>query len=265
MPTGDILRAILAMSPYDYPVLKSIFYKNRFSVPGKLYKHDLGNIFLVLAEKYSGNYLQALQFLEEAVEAVGHVYPATLDKVDLVAELENGQIIFGENKIDEPEYDRKLRIRKVWLEPEAKIFKESKKAIENADYIFFGPGSLYTSIIATVLPSGFQSAFKKSQAKLVYVMGNAYEKAGETGPEMMSEFVRELQNYLPRKIDTVIYSNHKLTKLEKSNYKKRGWQLFGVDPESLPDYKIIAGDYERWGGGLCPDRLSEVLKNKILK
>jgi len=45
LPAGDILRAILAMSKYDYTLLKQIFYRNRFSGAGKLDKHDLGNIF----------------------------------------------------------------------------------------------------------------------------------------------------------------------------------------------------------------------------
>lgn len=264
LPPGDILRAILALSPYDYPTLKNIFHKNRF-VNNKLNKHNLGNMFLVLVEKYSGSYLQALQALESAVEARGHVFPATLDKTDLVVELSNGKKIFGETKIDLPTYDRKLKIKKAWLEPHGKIFLDSKKAIEQADYIFMGPGSLYTSVIATILPEGFESAFKKSKAKLVYIMGNAYEAKGETGPTQMSDFVWELQNYLPRKFDTVVYNNHKFNKLEKVNYKKRKWQTFEVDIGNRKDYKIIAGDYERWGGGLCPDKLGEILKSKILK
>ncbi len=263
LPPGDILRAALAMSPLHYPTLKKIFHTNRFAGSGKLNGHNLGNIFLVFAQKYTGDYLQALRALEEAVEAVGHVYPATMEMTDLAVELSNGKKIIGETKIDIPNYDRKLRIKKAWLTPSGKICSESKKAIENADYILMGPGSLYTSIIATILPVGFSEAINKSKAKLVYVMGNAFEKEGETGPEKMSDFVHQLQNYLPRKIDAVIYNNHKLTADTRKNYQKRKWQTFRVDLENLQDYKIIAGDYERNGGGLCPDKLGVVLKRQI--
>jgi len=263
LPPGDILRAILALSPYDYPTLKKIFHRNRFTATGKLQKHNLGNMFLVWAEQYSGDYLKALRSLEDAVEAVGHVYPATTDQTNLVAELSNGKKIFGETKIDLPNYDRKLKIKKVWLEPGGKIFKLSKQTIEKADYILMGPGSLYTSVVAALLPEGIKEALTKSKAKLIYVMGNAFEKEGETGPTKMSEFVHELQSYLPRKIDAIIYNNHVLTSESKKNYQKRNWQLFAVDLENLKDYKVIAGDYERTGGGLCPDRLGKVLSKII--
>lgn len=265
LPVGDILRAVLALSFYDYPILKQMFYRNRFENVGKLNKHNLGNLFLVLGEKYGGSLISSIRALEQTVEAQGQVYPVTLEKSDIVGELSNGQIVREEGNLDRPQYDRSLRIIKLLIDPEVKIFEGAKKVIEKADFILLGPGSLYTSVVATLLPSGVSEAIKKSKAKLVYVMGNAYESVGETGPTKMSEFVKELQNYLPRKIDMVIYNNHKFNLVEKKNYQKRNWQAFVVDLENLKDYKVIAGDYERKGGGLCPDKLGEVLKKKILK
>lgn len=265
LPPGDILRAILAMSPYDYLTLKKIFHTNRFEIGGNLNKHNLGNIFLVLVEKYAGDYLTALCCLEQAVEAVGRVYPVTTDQTQLNVELTNGVVIETEEKIDRPEYDKKLKITKAWLNPVGKIYLEAKKVIEQADYVLMGPGSLYTSVVAALLPSGVGEVIKKSKAKLVYVMGNAFEIEGETGPEKMSDFVKELEIYLPRKIDLVIYNNHRLTEESKKNYQKRKWQLFKVDLENLEGYKIITGDYERKGGGLCSDKLGEILKTKVLK
>lgn len=263
LPPGDILRAILAMSPYDYAVLKRIFHINRFN-SGKLAGHNLGNMFLVWAEKFNGNYLHALHALAEAVEAVGTVHPATLDTTDLQVKLENGKILRSEEEIDRPG-SKKARIVKAWLKPPGTIFTGAKKAIENADYVLMGPGSLYTSIVAALLPSGVSEAIKKSEAKLIYVMGNAFEKQGETGPIRMSEFVKELQSYLPRKIDLVVYNNHQLTAAEKKNYCQRHWQTFAVDKANLRGYNIIAGDYEREGGGLCPEKLGKVLRSKVLK
>lgn len=265
LPPGDILRAILALSPYDYSVLKKIFHSNRFEVKGKLNKHNLGNLFLILGQKYSGDYLKTLKSLEEVVEAQGRVYPVTLDQTDMQVELDNGKILFNEEQIDRPNHNRMYRIKKAWLKPEGKIFAGAKKAILEADYILLGPGSLYTSVIATLLPGGVFETIKKSKAKLVYVMGNGYEKEGETGPRKMSEFVNQLQKYLPKKLDAVIYNNHVLDKIQEEKYAKKKWKLFLVDLENLKDYKIITGDYERTKGGLCPEKLGEVLKKKILK
>ncbi len=264
LPPGDVMRAVLAMSPYHYPLLKKIFYKNRFEGVGKLDKHNLGNLFLVLTEQYNGDYVQSIRALEQAIDAVGKVYPVTLNKTDLVAELNNGDIIKGEAELDEPEYDKSLRIKKAWLEPEVEIYEDAAKVIEDADYIFLGPGSLYTSIVATTLAKGFKEAVEKSNAKLIYVAGNARHTNGETGPKKVSEAVKELESYLPKKLDVVIYNDHKLGEEEQEFYNSRGWETIPCDKENC-DCEIVQGDFERDGGGLCDEKLSEILSEIICK
>lgn len=264
-PAGDIMRAVLAMSKYDFQTLKQIFYRNRFNVKGRLDKHNLGNIFLALSAEYGGDFMSAVRALEQSVEAAGSVYPTTLDKNDLVAELANGKMVRTEGKIDRPDYDRRLRIKKAWLEPKAKAYVKAKKAIEKAEAIILGPGSLYTSIIAALLPTGIKEAIKKSKAKIIGVLGNAYETVGETGPAKVSECVKEGEKYLPRKCDAIIYNNHRLNSREKKYYSQRNWALYDFDPENLKGYSIIQGDFERSGGGLCADKLGKILKRIIWK
>lgn len=258
VPPGDIMRAVLAMSPYDFQTLKQIFYRNRIKGLDKLGKHNLGNLFLILSSQYNNSdFMSAVQALEQAIEAVGHVYPATLDRNDLVAELSNGRTIKTEAKIDRPDYDRKLKIKKAWLEPKGRAYPKAKRAIEKADAIILGPGSLYTSVVAALLPVGV--AIKKSKAKIIGVIGNAYETVGETGPTNVSECVKEGEKYLPRKCDVIIYNNHKLNKTEKEYYAKRKWALYDFDAENLKGYNIIQGDFERSGGGLCAEKLGKIL------
>lgn len=267
LPPGDILRAILAMSPHDYKFLKSIFYKPRFENVGKLDKHNLGNLFLVLSEQYSGDYMAPIRALEQSLQAVGKVYPVTLEQTDLVVELDNGDIVRTEGVIDRPDYDRQHKIKKAWLEPEGEIFPDAKKVIEEADYIIIGSGSLYCSIIAALLPKGVKEAIANSSAKLIYTVGNAYEIDGETGPEELSGFVRQLQDYLPRKLDAIIYNNYELNEVERKNYGEKDWATFTADLENLAGYNIIQGDYEKEegkGAGLSPVKLGNLLKDYIL-
>jgi len=264
LPPGDIVRAILSVSKYDYYFLKQIFYKNRFFDSGKLTNHNIGNLFLTFTAQYS-DFMIAVRAFEQALEAVAKVYPTTLEKCNLVAELENGDIIFGEADIDEPKYDKKLKIKKIWLEKENEkespvIYLGAKEALKKADYIFFGPGDLYTSVIATILPQGFSETLKKSKAKLIYVFGNAFHIEGETGPTTFSEAVLTLEKYIGRKLDAVIYNNHVLNNKEIEKYLERGWGLIKYDKENLPEHNIVECDYERVGGGLCPDKLSVSLK-----
>ena len=228
LPPGDIMRAVLALSPYDYEILKTIFYRNRFNGVESLDKHNLGNLFLTFAGKYTGDYMGGVRALEQAVEAIGRAYPTTLDKTNLVVELENGAIVKGEDKIDRPDYDQSVKITKAWLEPAGKIFSGAKKAIEEADCIVFSPGSLYCSVIATLLPDGMKEAIANFSAKLIYIAGGGRETNGETGPKKTSEFVKHLENYLPRPIDIIVRNDHQLTEEEKMFYQKR--KSFSIEP-----------------------------------
>lgn len=263
LPPGDVLRAILSLSIYDYQSLKKIFYKPRFKNVGKLNSHNLGNLFLTLSGQFSGNFIYALDALSQSVEAQGKVYPVTLENTDLVAELDNGKIIRTEEFIDTPRYNRGWKIKQVWLEPNCRAYPKAVQAIEKADAIIIGSGSLYTSLVATLLPIGIKEAIKKSKAKIIYLAGSAYRLNGETGPENLSEMVAQLEKYLPKPVDFVIHNKHKLTPKQKKIYQENKWGVFSFDKENLKNRKIISVDFEKDEGGLDPKKLSPILKKII--
>ncbi|MFH1286350.1 MAG: gluconeogenesis factor YvcK family protein [Candidatus Magasanikbacteria bacterium] len=264
LPAGDILRAVLAMSSYDSEMLKTVFYGTRFSVEGKLEGHNLGNLFLILAEQYSGSFIQSLHALHESLNTVGEVYPASLQKTDLVAELEDGQKLVGEHNIDRPKLGQAIRIKKVRLNPEVQVFQEAKQVLLSADIILLGPGSLYCSVIAGLLPSGVQEAINKNgNAKLVYISGSAYEKQGEVGPRTVSEAIEELEFYLPRRLDIIIHNNHILSKDEQDFYWQKGWGILEFDSSAASDKRIISTDYEKESGGLSYKKLHIILESLI--
>jgi len=260
LPTGDIMRATLALSKYDYPTLKQIFYKNRFTDTDQLDGHNLGNLFLILSEHYTGDFMAALKALGQAVEAVGRVYPATLETTQLTAELIDGQIIKGEANLDRPKYDRNLKIKKVWLEPSGRIYEEARRAIMSADYILLGPGSFYTSVVASLLPDGMSEAIAESKAKIIYIAGDKLENNGETGPEKLSEFISSIQLYLPRPLDMVLSNDAELTEERKKYYESRGWFVYERDYDNILGMRVEKFDFERDDGGLCAIKLGRKLK-----
>ncbi len=273
LPPGDVLRAVLSLSKYDYQSLKKIFYQPRFSSVGKLNSHNVGNLFLTLAAQFSGNFIYALDALSQSVEAQGKVFPVTLENTNLVAELENGKIIRTEEFIDNPKYNRGWKIKRVWLEPSCHAYTKAVQAIVKSDTIIIGSGSLYTSIVATLLPGGIKEAIKKSKAKIIYLAGSAYRLNGETGPEKLSEMIVQLEKYLPRSIDIVIHNNHKLNTKQKRVYQENGWGVFAFDKENFPPKadqpraekspKVISLNFERAEGGLDPKKLSPIFKKYI--
>ena len=261
LPPGDVMRAILALSPFEYDgFLKEIFYKKRFDDLGNLSGHNLGNLFLILAQQYSGSYISAIRALEQAVGARGQVFPATLEQTDLVGELSAGEIIVGEHALDRPDYDRSLRVARVWLQPKSALaYPAAMRVVETADVLLFGPGSLYCSVIASLLPVGIFDAIKRSKARLVYLAGNKYETTGETGPTILSEFVKELERYLPRKLDTIIFNQFQPTEQQKEYHDDQKLEQVVFDKENLAGYTIVAEPFEYETGGVDSEKLGKIL------
>lgn len=272
LPPGDIMRAVIALSPYDYKILKKIFYKNRITSLSTLNSKlktekapNLGNLFMLFVSQFEGDFVRAVRALEEAVEAVGHSHPVTLEQTDLCMALDNGAVIKGEASVDRPTYDRQHKIIRAWLEPEAKIYLEAEKVLATADAIILAPGSLYCSVVATLLPAGVKEAIGRSSARLIYVAGDAYEKIGETGPEKLSEFVSQLERYLPRPLDVVVYNNATLSVRQKQLYRERHWGTFAKDVANIPKSRqLVSADFESAGGGLSSEKLSAILKKILL-
>ncbi|MCB9807057.1 YvcK family protein [Candidatus Peribacteria bacterium] len=80
------------------------------------------------------------------------IIPATYDCNDITIETYDGQILTGESHIIQNQTLSK-NVRKIFLTPEPKASKESLQAIKYADIIILGPGTLYSSIIASLLPT----------------------------------------------------------------------------------------------------------------
>ncbi len=270
LPPGDIMKASVALSKYPLSVLKPVLFKNRISRLPKLNKDlkarrgpNLGNLFFLFISQYEGDFITALRGFEEALDTVGHAYPATIELGHIVVELTNGDIVKAEHRIDEPDYDRSLKIKRAWLEPKLVGYSDACEQIKAADYIIFSPGDLYTSVIASLLPKGIRESIDESNAKLIYAAGNAFHTHGETGPEKLSEFVEALETYLPRKLDHVVFNNAELPKEAQNKYETRGWSPILVDVTPQDDPRIVMGDYEKEGGGLDSQKLGAILHQII--
>lgn len=267
LPPADIMRAVLALSPYDYALLRKIFFSARFDHLQKISQNsheprppNLGNLFLVLLAQYEGDFMAAVKALAKSVSALGAVYPVTLDQTELCAELTNGEVLRTEAEIAYPIHDRSLTIKKVWLEPTGKIYPPAQDALLAADIIIIGPGDVYTSLVATLLPQGVSEAIMQSSARLISIWANGMPADGETAPQNLSALVSELQRYLPRPIDTVVYNNGTLTPVQQEFYVKSKWKLIEKDADKITVPNIIGADFETPEGGYSAEKLSGILK-----
>ncbi|HLC74469.1 MAG TPA: gluconeogenesis factor YvcK family protein [Candidatus Nanoarchaeia archaeon] len=218
LPPGDVRRCLVALAEDGDNTLRDLF-NYRFDEECSLKGHSFGNLLLTALTKITGSEVAAIKKAAQLLHIKGKVLPVSINHAHLGAELENGHTIVGETNIDVPKHDGNLRIKRVFIKPNATIYPETKDAIANADIITIGPGDLYSSILPNLLVEGMKEAISASKAKKVYIC-NLMTKWGETNNFTAADHVKEIMKY-GGKIDDVICNNHQVKDRKLlSNYAK---------------------------------------------
>jgi uncharacterized cofD-like protein len=221
---GDIRRAFIALANTS-PAIENLF-NYRFQT-GALKGHNFANLFITALELTTKDYERTIKEVGKVLNIKNEVLPATLDKANLYAILENGKVISGEASIDAPKNKRRAKIKKVFLRPKAKAYPGALEAIKKADLIVIGPGDLYSSLAQILLTEGIPDAIKKSKAKKIYIC-NTMTKSGETNNFSVSDFTSEIEKYLDSELDYVIYNAKKPPKIRLQKYKKEHPELLNL-------------------------------------
>lgn len=191
-PPGDIRNCLQALANTEQTVAELLAY--RFP-EGRLKGQCFGNLFLAALTGMCGNFEDAVAKLSEVLAITGRVLPVTNEDVRLIAEFDDGGMVEGESCIAQYKRGRDCQIRRVRIEPEAPAaLTASLTAIQEADLIVLGPGSLYTSIIPNLLVDGIAAAIAQSDALRVYIL-NVMTQDGETEGYTASDHVRALQRH----------------------------------------------------------------------
>jgi hypothetical protein len=188
---GDIRNCLISLAG-EASILTSVC-QHRFENPENFAGHSVGNLILSALYQMSGNFSTAVRQASELFRLTGQVLPATEVPVTLCALYENGIIAHGESDIPKPG----TRISRVWLEPGDPVPAPGViDALETADAVVIGPGSLYTSIIPNLLVGKVADAVRSSRAIKIFIC-NLMTQAGETDGYSAADHVRTLLDYLP--------------------------------------------------------------------
>ncbi|HEX2711289.1 MAG TPA: uridine diphosphate-N-acetylglucosamine-binding protein YvcK [Candidatus Acidoferrales bacterium] len=202
LPPGDIRNCMVALSQ-DEALLGRLF-QYRFHAGRGLRGHSFGNLFLTALSHVTGDFIEAVRLSSEVLAIRGRIFPSTAQNVTLEAVLENGQVVAGETRIARSG----KRIRRVRLVPRrVQPLPEVLEAIELADLILVGPGSLYTSIIPNLLVSGVAAAIEKSEATCVYI-ANLMTQPGESQGYSVADHVRAIYQHTRRLVFDWVVINH---------------------------------------------------------
>ena len=231
LPPGDTRRALLALTPTKRAnaLLRSLF-EYRFNRGQGLNGHSVGNLLLTALAEIHGDMESAVREAAQLLRIRGEVLPVTRDDVRLVAELEDGTIIWGEHNIDVRTVRPEVRIQRVFLSPEAGVSESARQAIESADILVLGPGDLFTSIIPNLLVRGVPEAVRACGGTRIFLC-NLMTKHGETDGFRASDFLREVLHYIGRgdALDYFLVNETALRRTVAARYAAERAQQVEVD------------------------------------
>ncbi|MDR1183714.1 MAG: YvcK family protein [Coriobacteriales bacterium] len=187
VPPGDIRKCLIAMAqdPKDTWVKA---FRQRFSYVND---HTLGNLMLTALTEASGSFPEAIALCGQLLKARGMVYPSTLESVKLTGRTRDGRHINGQANICVSD----TALASVSLEPSwPQAYEPALAALRRADLIVLGPGSLFTSIIPSLLVPGVLDAIRKSSGIKVFLCSLA-DMQGETWGLNSAELVEALLDH----------------------------------------------------------------------
>lgn len=240
LPPGDIRNCLVALA--DAPALMRDLFQFRFDTSSQLSGHSFGNLFITVMTRLTGDFEKAIKETSKVLALRGQVIPSSLNNVTLIAEHKDGSITLGEDKI--PKAHRP--ISKISLNPkDAQATPDAIKAIEEAQIIILGPGSLYTSIIPNILIKEIQDAIVSSAAIKVYVC-NVMTQPGETEGYSASDHIMALVNHSnPRIFDYCIVNTGEIPQGILKRYAEDNSYIVVNDRKKIENlgYRVIEDDF----------------------
>ena len=224
---GDIRNVIAALSDVE-PYLEKMF-QYRFD-SGEVKGHPVGNLMIAAMTDIHGDFSTAVKVMSRILNVRGTVLPTTNDIATLNAVLSDGEIIRGESSITKAGGV----IDHVYITPSrVKPNEDVLKAIEEADYIIMGPGSLYTSIIPNLVISKVSEKIRESNAKKIYVC-NVMTQHGETDNYSVCDHIVAINKHVQENIfDLVIANSREFDDSILSKYHKEKQEPVKIDHEKI--------------------------------
>ncbi len=259
LPPGDIRNCIAALAD-DEDLLTRLF-QYRFPNGGGLVGHSFGNLFLTALTGITGDFHQAILTAESVLSVRGKIFPATLTDVRLRARGVSGRIYEGESAVGLSGEE----LAAVEVDPLAPpAFPQAVSALEKADLILLGPGSLYTSILPNLLIPGIRQAVVKARARVVLLL-NLMTQPGETDGMMGIDHLRALVRHVGEGlIDAVLANSAPIPEPLLTHYAETRSEPVSVERTALKEagLEVIEADLLAADGGLIrhdPEKLARVV------
>lgn len=246
LPPGDIRNCLVALS--GNAELSALF-QHRFT-SGALTGHTVGNLVIAALTEQTGDFAAAVDAARRLLSARGSVFPATTEHVDLRARVDGG-VIRGQVAVAQS----RAPIQAVYLEPPDPVaYPPAVEAIMAADQVVLGPGSLFTSLIATLLVPDVARALRETSARRVFVCNSRMQKGETEGLPASAHVEAVLAHVGPYSLDAIVVQSPVVAE-----------DGVAVDSDALSFLKIevVEADVANPDGGHDPQRLAAVLRGLV--
>jgi uncharacterized cofD-like protein len=240
LPPGDILKCALALSRNGREARRVLLARLPTLEHARLGGHTGGNLLLSMMERYSGDFIDAVDGLRALLGCRGRVWPVSVEQASVCAEYDDGSITRGEVEVDAGQSSGRP-VRRIWLEPPVSIHPAVASAITQFETVIIGPGSFYTSLMPIFLVRGVAEALAAMKGPIILIANLLTEGRGMTG-FTAAEAVARIEEAIQRRVDVVISNVRWPSPQVLSRYALE--HKHPLLPGSLPDHcELVGGEF----------------------
>ena len=236
LPIDDIKDSIISLAN-DEEMMANLLNSelNNRSLKGLTF----GDIFFTSMKEKFGNFAESVEKSKNVLNIIGKVLPVTLDEMQICAELSDGTIIGEREQLKDAVNDKVAKIERVFISPSNCVPAPGVlEAIQNADAIIIGPGSLYTNVIPNLLIKNVSKTIKESNAIKIYV-SNIMTEPGQTDNYTLSNHIGAILDHAGKGIvDYCIYDSGEIIPEFVKIYNKKGQDVVEQDIQKSKEMGI---------------------------
>ena len=240
LPPGDILKCALALSRNAREARRVLLARLPTLEHARLGGHTGGNLLLSMMQRYSGDFLDAVDGLRALLGCRGRVWPVSVQQASICAEYGDGSLTRGEVEVDAGQSSGRL-VQRIFLEPQVSIHPAVAKAITEFDAVTIGPGSFYTSLMPIFQVKGVSEALARMKGPIILISNLLTEGRGMAG-FTAADGVARIEEAIQRRVDVVILNGTWPSAQVLSRYALEHKEPLA--PGNLPGHcEVVAGEF----------------------
>ena len=236
LPLDDVKGSLIALASHEEE-MSALFNLNMQN--SKFDGLRFSDVYLTAMKEAVGDFTESIEESSKILNITGKVMPVTLDQIKICAELEDGTVVESKNKIPEMVSQKVSRISRIYISPtNIRVAPGVIEAINEADAIVIGPGSLYTNVIPNLLVPGVSKAIREAKGFKVYV-SNIMTEYGQTDNYSLYDHIKAIIDHAGKGIvDYCIYDTGEIVPEYIRQYNKEGSDLVEQDVAKVKEEGI---------------------------